>query len=226
MENKPFFELNRRNSFYLVLETLWRNGLQTCPRTVRIDGGTGVSEEEGNPVRTVDSQTDQRINPQFRRQDIRVLYRDPEFRLEEIIEIRYKGREQRQEGLVEDAVERCPLLFHHGIRLEVLLQRLDVTCNGLLVEILPVLVQTLDPGDTFEHQLGDICILDVARLLDNLICLFLKLLRCGKLIFHDFETPALALVHEQQDRHEQYEETQHTESCQQYSQVLLLGFEI
>ena len=208
MENKPFFELNRRNSFYLVLETLWGNSLQTHPRTVRIDGGSGVSQEEGNPVRTVDSQTDQRINPQFRRQNIRVLYRDPEFRLEEIIEIRDEGRKQRQEGLVEDAVERCPLLFHHGIRLEVLLQRLDVTCNGLLVQILPVLVQTLDPGDTFEHQLGDICILDVARLLDNLIRLFLKLLRCGKLIFHDFETLALALVHEQQDRHERASQEQ------------------
>ena len=45
MENKPFFELNGRNSFYLVLETLWGNSLQTRPRTVRIDGGTGVSQE-------------------------------------------------------------------------------------------------------------------------------------------------------------------------------------
>ena len=94
MENKPFFELNGRNSFYLVLETLWGNSLQTRPRTVRIDGGTGVSQEDGNPVRAVDSQTDQRINPQFRRQDIRVFYRDPEFRLEEIIEIRNECREQ------------------------------------------------------------------------------------------------------------------------------------
>ena len=94
MENKPFFRLNRRNSFYLVLETLWRNRLQTRPRTVRIDGGTGISEEDGNPVRAVDAQTDQRINTQFRRQDIRVFYRNPELRLEEIIEIRDEGRKQ------------------------------------------------------------------------------------------------------------------------------------
>ena len=94
MENKTFLCLNGRNSLNLLLEFLRGKSFQTSPRTVRIYGGTGVSQKYGNPVRAVDSQTDQSINPQFRGQDIRVFDRNSVLRLKEIIEIRDESREQ------------------------------------------------------------------------------------------------------------------------------------
>ena len=162
MGNKTFSGLNRRNSLYLLLEILWRNRLETSPRTVRVYGRTRVSEKDGNPVRTVDSQTNQSIYTQLRSQEIWIFYRNPVLRLEVIIEIRNERREQGQECLVEYTVERRPLFLHHTIGLEVALQCLNVTGDGLFVQILPVRVQPFNPGNAFKHQLGNIGILDIA----------------------------------------------------------------
>ena len=149
---------------HLVLEFLRIERLQAGLRAVGVDGRLGIAQQRCNLFRGVDAETYQRIDAQFRSQDSSLPWYNLAARDKQSVKLLHEGREDGQEGGVEDIVETLPLLLAYAVAAEFPQETVPVPALGFAVQVLAVLVQSVYAAVALKDELRDVGVLDVGCL--------------------------------------------------------------